>query len=79
MSALAAVTPIRSATDAPVYLSPAQVCDLVPGMTERRLEYLRGKGQGPRFSKPTPKTVVYVEADVHAWIAWSMQSTRDQS
>ena len=61
------------------YLSPAQVCEVVPGLTERRLEYLRGKGQGPRYSKPTPKTVIYVLADVEAWVAASMRSTRDQS
>lgn len=63
----------------PVYLSPALVCELVPGMTERRLEYLRGKRQGPRYSKPTPKTVIYTEADVRAWVRESTVTTRDQS
>lgn len=62
-----------------VYLSPAQVCELIPGMTERRLEYLRGRRQGPRCSKRTPKTVVYTEADVRAWVRESMVTTRDQS
>ncbi len=79
MSTVAPVTPIRPAKSAPVYLSPAQVCELIPGMTERRLEYLRGKRQGPRFAKPSPKTVVYVEADVRAWVESSMQTTKDQS
>lgn len=52
----------------PVYLSSDLVCAMVPGMTKRRLEYLRGKGQGTRYSKPTPKTVIYTEADVRAWV-----------
>lgn len=63
----------------PVYLSPDQVCELVPGMTKRRLEYLRGRGQGPRYRKPTPKTVIYTEADVRAWVEESTVTTRDQS
>lgn len=79
MNALAKVTPIVAAKGTPVYLSPAQVCELIPGMTERRLEYLRGKRQGPRYAKPSPKTVVYVEGDVRAWVESSMQTTRDQS
>lgn len=49
---------------------------MVPGLTKKLLEGLRSKGQGPRYAKPTPKTVVYAEADVHAWIAAKSTSTR---
>lgn len=76
---LANVTPLYPKAKPQVWLSPEQVCAIVPGMTERKLLSLRGKGQGPRYSKPTSKTVVYAEADVHAWLAAHMQKTQDQS
>lgn len=60
----------------PVWLSIEQVCAHVPGMTPRRLEYLRGKGQGPRYAKPSPRTVVYALADVDAWVQAAMVQTR---
>lgn len=61
------------------YLSPEQVCEIIPGMTRRRLQRLRDEGKGPSYSKPTPKTIVYVEDDVHEWVRRSMVSTRDQA
>jgi predicted DNA-binding transcriptional regulator AlpA len=72
----AAVTAMRPTPGRGPYLSPEQVCELVPGLTKKRLANLRSLGQGPRYSKPTPQTVVYVESDVHAWVAASMQQTR---
>jgi hypothetical protein len=50
------------------YLTPDQVCDLIPGMTKSNLAQLRFKGQGPKFLKPTPRTVVYRESDCIAWL-----------
>ena len=50
------------------YLSPAQVCELAPGLTESKLKTMRYRRQGPAFLKPTEKTVLYREADVLAWI-----------
>lgn len=50
------------------YLSPEQVVELVPGMTKGALAQLRFTGKGPRYRKPTPKTVIYVESEVIAWI-----------
>jgi predicted DNA-binding transcriptional regulator AlpA len=64
--------------DRPRYLSPAQVCDLIPGMTERRLRSLRADRKGPRYYKPSLKTVVYAESDVRAWVEAHMVPTRDQ-
>ncbi len=72
----ATVTQLRPKAEPQVWLSPEQVCDVVPGMTVRHLAYLRTKGQGPRYFKPTNKTVLYAEADIHAWVTASVQNTR---
>jgi predicted DNA-binding transcriptional regulator AlpA len=50
------------------YLSPEQVAELVPGMTKGALAQLRFTGKGPRYRKPTPKKVVYLESEVIDWI-----------
>jgi len=63
------------------YLSPEQVCELVPGLTVANLQELRKKGTGPTYRKPTGDTgrvVVYAEADVRAWVEASIHKTREQ-
>lgn len=77
----ATVTAIRPRTAAAqdVYLSPVQVSELVPGLSVRTLRELRASGRGPRFFKPTEKTVVYSEADVRAWVQSTLQKTREQA
>lgn len=50
------------------YLSPEEVCALIPGMTKGNLAQLRYAGGGPIFAKPSRKTVVYLRSDVDAWI-----------
>lgn len=60
------------------WLSPAQVCERVPGMTVTLLQRLRDKAKGPRYYKPTKKTVIYSAADVDSWVAASAVSTKDQ-
>ena len=55
------------------YLSPEQVADLIPGMSKGNLAQLRFTGKGPRFRKPTPKTVLYKESEVVAWIEASVR------
>lgn len=50
------------------YITPEQVCELIPGMTKTNLAALRFRGEGPRYRKPTPKVVVYVESEVIAWL-----------
>ncbi len=50
------------------YLTPEQVCVIVPGMTKGNLAQLRFRGTGPRYYKPTPRVVLYAEADIHAWV-----------
>ena len=50
------------------YLSPIQVCELVPGMTKSTLAQLRYAGTGPRYRRVTPKTIVYLEAEILEWV-----------
>lgn len=57
------------------YLSPKQAADLIPGMTASNLAQLRFKGTGPKFLKPTPRTVVYRERDVIAWLEASERTS----
>ena len=76
----AVVTPIRRAdAGQDVYLSPEQVSALVPGLSVRSLRQMRAEGRGPRYLKPAPRTVVYLEADVRAWMRSTAHKTRDQS
>lgn len=60
------------------YLTPDQVCTLVPGMTKSNLAQLRFTGKGPVFLKPTPRTVVYRERDVIAWLEGSERTSTAQ-
>jgi predicted DNA-binding transcriptional regulator AlpA len=50
------------------YLTQDEVCELVPGMTKSTLQQMRNIGKGPRYYKPTHKTVVYKESDVVEWV-----------
>jgi hypothetical protein len=61
-----------------VYLKPEAVCEMVPGLTKGALAQLRYKGAGPRFLKPTPKTVLYREADVIEWLEGSEYTRTDR-
>lgn len=62
------------------YLTPEQVCVIVPGMTKGNLAQLRFKGTGPRYYKPTPRVVLYAESDIHAWVASTVRTgTADAS
>lgn len=75
-----AIRPTTTAADNPtVWLSPDQVCERVPGMTKRRLEEMRAAGRGPRYFKPTGKTVIYEQADIDAWVRATVVTTRDSA
>jgi predicted DNA-binding transcriptional regulator AlpA len=50
------------------YLSPDQVAAQIPGLSKTQLAQLRFTGKGPRYRKPTPKTVLYLESEVIDWI-----------
>lgn len=64
MSATNAATSIAARS----YLSPKEVVTAIPGMTIAKLAQLRFTGDGPRYFKPTAKTVLYAEADLVEWI-----------
>jgi hypothetical protein len=57
----------------PVYLTPDQVAAMLPGLTRGKLAQLRFNGAGPNYRKPTPKTVLYVESEVIAWVESSVR------
>lgn len=47
----------------------------MPGMTTGNLAQLRYTGRGPKFLKPTSRTVVYRESDVIEWLEASERSS----
>lgn len=78
MGALTAIKP----TTMPVWLSPVQVAEHVPGLTVENLKQLRKTGKGPAFHKPTGshgKVTLYRLDDVDAWVAGARTATREQS
>lgn len=83
-AATARVTPIKAgAQTASVcrYLSPAQVCEKLPGFTEEQLKQMRAAGKGPAYIKPGgPRghVTLYLESDIDAYLAERRVSTREQ-
>ena len=57
------------------YLSPAEVCEKLPGMTENHLAQLRFHGTGPRFVKISPRKVAYSESAIEQFMADREQSS----
>lgn len=70
------VTPLKTSTTPAVWLSPEQVAERVPGMTTDILNNLRKKRQGPAYYKPSPRTVVYRQSEIDAWVAEARVQTR---
>lgn len=79
MSNVTAMRPRASAADETRWLSPAEVCEVIPGMTVTLLQRMRDAGKGPRYAKPSAKTVVYSLADVNAYVRSTIVTTREQS
>lgn len=64
------------------WLSPAQVCSLLPGMTEEILSERRKQRLDPPYFKPTGergKVVLYDRSEIMAWVKASKVATRDAS
>ncbi|QRY39431.1 hypothetical protein JVX92_07610 [Microbacterium hominis] len=57
------------------YLSPKEAAELIPGMSTSNLSQLRFTGKGPKFLKPTPRTVVYRERDIIDWLEASERTS----
>ena len=53
---------------------PAEVAEIT-GLSIAALAQLRYHGRGPRFYKPTPKTVLYKRSEAIAWVEASVQTT----
>lgn len=64
-----------STATATAYLTPDQVCEMIPGVTKASLAQLRFKGSGPKFYKPTPRVVLYREDDVIGWVEGSARTS----
>ncbi|RFA10394.1 hypothetical protein B7R54_15155 [Subtercola boreus] len=58
----------RLIADQPEYLSPDEAAAMIPGMTKGALAGLRFTGKGPKYRKPTARTVIYEKSEVIEWI-----------
>ena len=47
-------------------------CAYVPGMTRGRAAQLRYTGKGPKFLRPSARTILYRKEDVDQWLADSV-------
>ena len=54
------------------FIQPSVVGEMT-GLTVAALAQLRYKGTGPRYYKPTPRTVLYKRTEVVAWVEASAQ------
>lgn len=57
------------------WLTPAEVCELIPGMSVGLLSQLRFRGDGPPFVKPSDRKVVYRLSTVKSWLQSREQSS----
>jgi predicted DNA-binding transcriptional regulator AlpA len=55
------------------FIQPSTVGEIT-GLSVAALAQLRYQGTGPRFYKPTPKTVLYKRSEVIAWVEASAQT-----
>jgi predicted DNA-binding transcriptional regulator AlpA len=60
------------------FVQPAEVTEIT-GLSIAALAQLRYQGRGPRFYKPTPRTVLYKRAEVIAWVEDSAQTSTNRS
>lgn len=61
------------------YLTPEQVCEIVPGLTRAALGQMRYTGRGPKYLRPGgTRKILYREADVIAWVEAHEYTRTDQ-
>ncbi len=60
------------------FIQPAAVSEMT-GMSTGALAQLRYTGTGPRFYKPTPKTVLYKRSEVIAWVEASAHESTSRA
>lgn len=73
----ARVSKLRPVEAAPVWLSPEQVCERVPGMTTEILSQRRKANLSPKYFKPSLKTVIYEQSEVDEWVRSTASRPRD--
>lgn len=61
------------------YLSPKEVCQVIPGMTEGLLAQMRFRGDGPPYIEASPRRRVYSESSLHAWLAARERTSTSRS
>jgi hypothetical protein len=61
------------------YLSPDEVCEVIPGVTRNLLAQMRFRGDGPPFVKPSPKKVAYPSSKLYAWLEDKTQQSTKES
>lgn len=57
------------------YLSIDEALCLLPGISKGHLAQLRYTGKGPKFYKPTPRTVLYRKSDILEWLESSARTS----
>jgi predicted DNA-binding transcriptional regulator AlpA len=60
------------------FIQPAEVGEIT-GLSIAALAQLRYQGRGPRFYKPTPRTVLYKRSEVIDWVEASAQTRTTSS
>ena len=55
------------------FIQPVTVSEIT-GLSIAALAQLRYHGRGPRFYKPTPRTVLYRRSEVMEWVEQSAQT-----
>lgn len=58
------------------FLSPAQLCERIPGLTVESLAKARYRGTGAPFTTANAKVVLY---DWHEYVRWLKSKERTQS
>jgi hypothetical protein len=56
------------------FIQPQAVSEIT-GLSVAALAQLRYQGTGPRFYKPTPRTVLYKRSEVVSWIEESARTS----
>ena len=60
------------------FIQAAEVKEIT-GLSIATLAHLRYQGEGPRFYKPTPRTVLYKRSEVFDWLESSAQDATSAS
>ena len=56
------------------YLTIEEVVASYPWLSRGKLQQLRYEGNGPRYFKPTPRTVLYSREAIAEWVSASERS-----